>query len=95
MMKAAVRSDNRQDYRLKFAVKAWKSESPAAVRGSIGKDGFIGRYHGEHEPEMGQAAGHHEQVEELVGGKHPGPEDGPVQEVEHRPHAIKNSTKKG
>src|SRR5439155_21181419 len=50
---------------------------------------------GEHEPEMGQAAGHHEQMEELVGGKHPGPEDGPVQEVEHRPHAIEHSTKKG
>ena len=95
MIPAGMRSGNRQDYRLKFAVTAWKSESPAAARGSTGKGAFIACYNGEHEPEVGQAAGHHKQVKELVGGKHPGPENGPMQEVEHRPHAIKNSTKKG
>ena len=42
----------------------------------------------ENEPVVGQASRQHEQVEQLMGPEDPRHEDGPVQQVEHRPDAV-------
>ena len=44
--------------------------------------------HLENEQVVSQTARQHEEVKQLMGPEDPGPEGGPVQQVEHRPHAI-------